>query len=366
MKPIILIFALVLSACAPVLTKKDTALPPLASIIGHIKIGMSLSDVEKALSGHKPAVQFTQHPYSIWEVRERIQNQKDNSMNANRLVLVFNPEGKVNQMASSFCFLPDIAPRLSANPTTNCYQKQLFPFDKQVTYNAIKRLLIISNYQVDHSDAASELISATGTHEVEGNDDQMMFIKLSIVFSTQDKNSTEVVMAASFSTSEKQSTWVQAGFAGVTLPVPLPFQHTEEWIETGIVTPRFYLNFYDALSNLLAMEYLPYTQPLSMPITTAKQQTATPKPSMVKPENQAPVIQDSPSSTLNPTDLSEDETLKNLIGPIDAAVIKTKARIKQTSAILPIGDDADEAEETDNDIFSKLNGKPIDSTASKK
>ncbi|MFZ2452127.1 MAG: hypothetical protein WAW36_16560 [Methylovulum miyakonense] len=71
----------------------------------------------------------------------------------------------------------------------------------------VKRLLIISNYQVDHSDAASEIISATGMHGIEGDKDQMMFIKLSIIFSAQ-ATSTEVVMSATFSMSEKQSTWV--------------------------------------------------------------------------------------------------------------------------------------------------------------
>jgi len=89
----------------------------------------------------------------------------------------------------------------------------------------------------------------------------MMYIKLTVIFTGKEEDVTEVIMSASFSISEKQATFVQAGFAGVTIPVPLPFHNKTEWIKSGVVTPRFYLNFYDALSSLIANKYLIYQEP---------------------------------------------------------------------------------------------------------
>lgn len=394
MKPLYLILAAVLSACSSVPPRQESQLIPLSSVAPRIKEGMSIAEVSQALSGHRPALQFTDKDASIWEVQERINYDKNNAMDANRLVVVFDKLGKVAQAQSSFCFLPDQEPSLGNAPATRCYQKHLFFFDKKLTYNAIKRLLIISNYQVDHSDAASELISATGTHGIEGDDDKMMFIKLSIIFSPQDNDATEVVMSASFSTSEKQSTWVQAGFAGVTLPVPLPFQKTEEWVDTGIVTPRFYLKFYDALSNLIAKEYRPYT-----PVTatggggqgkppmlrekagagSAKSTPVAPIPSAPRPAG-FPSVQsnehdlllnldgpiDAERSTVdkpaNQPDGNNHDPLLDLKGPIDAEPSK-KGPAKKTIAREPAEADADE-DDGDAD-FSDLNGKPIDSESLK-
>jgi hypothetical protein len=346
--------ALLLAACTPVETKKETGIPPLSAVTSHIRQGMGQAEVDKALAGHKPFLQFTHNSHAVWEIVERINNPKNNSMNANRLTIEFDQDGKVAESSSIFCFLPDLEPMLGKSPETKCYQKQLYPFEKQLTYDAIKRLLIISNYQVDHSDAASEIISATGMHGIEGDKDKMMFIKLSIIFSAPAK-STEVVMSATFSMSEKQSTWVQAGFGGVTLPVPLPFQRTEEWIDSGIVTPKFYLEFYDALSKLIAREYLPYT-----PITSTSNVPA--KPALASPPIPAPGNPASkPIDVYTPTSPKSNNTLKafdaeleNLQGPIDGSTPPKNLSPKE--AVVP----------EENDIFMELKGKPIDSDKLKK
>ncbi|WP_170064991.1 hypothetical protein, partial [Methylovulum psychrotolerans] len=268
-KRVYLLTALLLAACTPEPVKKASTIPPLASVAGKILPGMGVAEVNKTLAGHLPFLQYTDRDHAIWEITERESHPEKQTLNANKLTIVFDPQGRVQDSSSSFCFLPDVEAPVGSTPATHCYQKQIFPFAKPLTYDAIKRLLIISNYQVDHSDAASEIISATGLHPAPDNKNKMMFIKVTIIFSPK-ANFTEVVMSATFSLSEKQSTWVQAGFAGVTLPVPLPFQKTEEWIDSGIVTPKFYLEFYDALAKLIAREYLPYT-----PITAT---AATPPP----------------------------------------------------------------------------------------
>lgn len=372
MKYILLLAIALLSACTHVQTRKEPSTLPLSSVVPLIKEGMSMAQVEKVLSVHKPALRFTQHNDSIWEIRERSSDNKTHSMNANRLVVTLDKSGKVTQSLSSFCFLPDQEPLLSDTPATSCYQKHLFPFDKQLTYNAIKRLLIISNYQVDHSDAASELISATGTHSVEGDDDKMMFIKLSMAFTNVDKNTTEVVMSASFSTTEKQSTWVQAGFGGVTIPVPLPFQRTEEWIDTGIVPPKFYLNFYDALTNLIAHEYLPYK-----PVIINALKVDQPKRETVSPSGLKPVAVDftkafsSTGNTLKADSANEDNALIALDGPIDSeSSLKGNARDKKKSdsdnaGIATLGKTVKTDYAPEDNVLMNLDG-PIDSASSLK
>lgn len=351
-----LLIAWILSACTAGQPKKESSPPPLSTVIPLIKQGMSVADVNKALAGHQPSLQYGLPDSSIWEFGERNNNLDNHSVNANNLMIKFDKNGVVAESASVFCFLPDQEVPFGSSPVTRCYQKHLFPFNKEITYDAIKRLLIISNYQIDHSDAASELISATGTQNVEGDNDKMMFIKLSIAFSVIKENSTEVVMSATFNVSEKQETWVQAGFAGVTIPVPLPFQKKEEWIGTGIVPPKFYLDFYDGLSKLIAHEYLPYapiiSRTTSPPAKAAILKVATPASNQA--DNFSTHTIASPVQKAVPPD---EDVLKDLDGPIDAKPMLTKAQKNKK----PQPPKEKEAPLDNGDPFMSLQGKPIDS-----
>jgi len=361
---ILALIASVLSACNIAESKKNSNLPPLASVAGLIKPSMNITDVNKALSGHKPDRKFSRPDGTVFEYNERVTDLKNNSINANSLAIRFDGDMKVKESLSSLCFLPDQEPPLSSSPSTRCYQKRIFPFGKEGTYDAIKRMLIISNYQIDHSDDASGIISATGMHKVEGDDEKMMFIKLSIMFTSYKSDTTDVVMSATFSTSEKQSTWVQAGFAGVTLPVPLPFQKKEEWIETGIVTPRFYLAFYDALSQLLASEEFFYYKE----VATAKI-ADTPKLAVPSKQNDKTKIISNQKNGASTTPISMttnqsivDEALLNLTGPIDAVNNTKKQQPHKNSHIqTPKNYTSDQVKNNESFGFSKLNGKPIDS-----
>jgi len=351
-----------LAACAPVKPIKEASLPPLSSVAANIKSGMDVNALNKALQGRQPDLKYSLPDGSIWEVSERINIAENHSVNANNLLIKFNKDGVVSESSYSFCFLPDQETVLGSSPATRCYQKHSFPFNKQVTYDAIKRLLIISHYQVDHSDAASELISATGTQNVPEDEDKMMFIKLSIVFSVIDTNTTEVIMSATFNVSEKQETWVQAGFAGVTLPIPLPFQKKEEWIGTGIVPPKFYMDFYDALSKLIASEYLPY-KPIKQTLKTNTPAPVVNVPAVIPPPK-APVEADrfstftfspqTPKATQNPESLD-----LNLEGPIDAE--KNIKKTQQAHEQPEEQETEEEKDEENEDPFANLGGKPIDS-----
>ncbi len=353
-----------LAACAAEPTKKVSNIPPLISVAGKIMPGMNVPEVNKTLSGHQPAHQYTDQGHAIWEINQRNGNPQNNSLVDDSLTVIFDPQGLVKGSSSASCFLPDVEPPLGNAPATRCYQQRLFPFAKQQTYDAIKRLLVISNYQIDHSDAASEIISATGLHEAEGGKNKMMFIKLSIIFSAKG-DFTHVVMSATFSLSEKQSTWVQAGFAGVSIPVPLPFQKTEEWIDSGIVTPRFYLNFYDALAKLIASEYLPY-QPLSISTTPA-----APRPSFGAPFTAPAMSFPPPEPNTSGLGMGESAHDRNL--PIDSTqphsqdsfddslpIDSTQPR-KSRKSREEISLDTPTEQPSSQDSLSVLDGKPIDS-----
>jgi len=367
MKSILLINMLILlTACGQMPTKKGPDIPPLSTVTPQVKAEMTMPQVVKALSGHKPTLQFSHHNNTIWEIRERNTDAESHTMTVRNLTVTFNGGGRVTQTHSAFCTLPDQQPKNDSNPETTCYQKHVFPFEKQMTYDAIKRLLIISNYQIEHSDAGSELISGTGSQNVEGDDDKMMFIKLTMAFSETVDNGTEVIMSATFNISEKQSKWVQAGFAGVTLPVPLPFQKTEEWIGTGLVTPKFYLSFYDALTNLIAHEFLPYN-PVLPKVTDTKNavkalQTIRPAgPYMNASFSTANRLSDDEGlADDEEEDESEDEDLDKLLlhtgKPIDAVLVVKK---------YPKGEGGEQFKvsetKSDENIFAELKGKPIDS-----
>jgi hypothetical protein len=130
--------------------------------------------------------------------------------------------------------------------------------------------------------------------------------------------------------------------------VPLPFQSKEEWVDTGIVTPKFYLNFYDALTNLIAREYLPYTPVISKaatPKSTANNPVQSLKPTLPT-DNQPYTV---PPKPINPA-YTFDNELDNLKGPIDAS---PKAKSKPTQKANLRHNEADN--------FSDLQGKPIDS-----
>lgn len=326
----LLLIVFIFSACTRQETR-EALLPPLSALAPLIRTGMSEVDVTKTMTGHKPFLRFTDINKDIWEFHERINDPRSNIINENKLLLRFDTQGKVSEINTSYCLIPDQEPAANKSPATRCYQKHLFPFEKKTTYDAIKRLLIVSNYQVEHSDAASEIISASGVNPIPDDPDKIMFLKVSIIFTSPKQDVTEVVMAANFSVSEKQSTWVQAGFAGVTLPVPLPFLKKEEWIETGIVTPKFYMEFYDALSRLIANEYYVY------------------KPHLIDYElTTSNISHQNPVSTDAAVKLNRD-TVKM---EIDGQYIQ-KEILLSNSEPAPIDSEED-----------KFHGQPIDSTAS--
>jgi hypothetical protein len=246
---------------------RDPAIPPLSAVAPLIAPGMTMEEVTRKMSGHKPFMTINYPNSKIWEFNERIPQRSDNSIQSYRLMVHFDPQEHVSKSTLSECLLPDQEIRTSPIPSTLCYRKHSYPFDESITYNAIKRLLIISNFQIDHSDASSKIISATGLQPKSENDggiigsDEIMYIKLSINFYSPENNITEVVMSANFNIIEKRMALVHGGFAGVVIPIPLPFRKTEEWTDAGLATPKFYLDFYDSLSKLISSENLAHPSP---------------------------------------------------------------------------------------------------------
>ncbi|MFZ2727655.1 MAG: hypothetical protein WAX77_15490 [Methylococcaceae bacterium] len=259
----------------------------LSTIMPQIKEGMSLTEANTLLSRRKPYLRYRlpSNNNTIWEFDER-DNLSDNAISHSRLLINVDTQEKITTIMSSQCLLPDSVLHYKLSSASNCYERQFYPFKSATVYDAVKQLLITSNYYIDHSDAASLIISAAGLQSIDEDSDKVMFIKLTAIF--KDKpNGTEVIISASFNVSEKQSVWVQAGFAGVTLPIPLPFQEKSEWIYTGIVTPRFYLNFYDTLSALIASEFLSYKEAKKSAATLPKTVVSDNKTSILPVETKS-------------------------------------------------------------------------------
>lgn len=278
----------------------------LLGIIPQIKQGMDVNAVNELMAGRKPNLRYTlpKHNNSIWEFDEHI-NMNDNAISEHRLLIDFNTQGKVQHTISSSCLLPDLEAPHNLSSVSNCYERRLFPFDARVVYDAVGQLLIMSNYQIEHSDVDSLIISAVGVQNIDDDKDKVMFIKLTTIFRAKP-DGTEVIISANFNISEKQAIWVQAGFAGVTLPIPLPFQEKEEWIYTGVVTPRFYSNFYNTLSALIAREFLVYKDTETPAIATASVPLPHPNKTPVSTrstvqhaDNSIPLVQATPMTTVS-------------------------------------------------------------------
>ncbi|BBL74035.1 hypothetical protein [Methylomagnum ishizawai] len=285
---------------------KGPTLPPLSTVAASIAPGMNLQEAEKKLSGHKPALMFTSQDgqRGVWELNERETNPRTNAIHAYRLLLQFDAQGKLQRPLLSECQFPDQETKgASSTPSTLCYRRLLLPFEKPVVYDALKRLLLNSNFQIEHSELDSGIITANGMQPTK-DEDEVMYMKVSINFSPRAENTTELVMAATFNVVEKQMVWVQIGGAGINLPMPLPFQKTEEWADTGLATPKFYMNFYDALEQLLASEFLRYQAP---PPQRAEVKAAPPP----SPRTDAP----EDTEDTNPEGASPDDIAA---GPIDS------------------------------------------------
>lgn len=301
-----------LSACGD---SYSTALP-LSAIVNQIKKGMRLSQVNSLMTGHKPYLRYTlaNQQRTVLEYHERIDMQ-NKAINENRLLISVDNQGIIQNTVNSLCFLPDLELPHNFSSIGNCYEKRLFLFEPRIIYDAVKQLLIMSNYQIQHSDSDSFIISAAGTQNME-DADQVMFIKLTVIFRVKQEG-TEVIISASFNVAEKQAIWVQAGFAGVSLPVPLPFDKKEEWVHTGIVTPRFYLSFYDTLSALIARDFLNY-KTADMTIVDSRQplitKTPEPTPALV-PTFNATNIQALPDVRVIPSFIINQQR------PIDAVIM---------------------------------------------
>jgi len=313
-----LALTILLSACAhtPILPPAK-GIPSLSEVARSITQGMVFTDVELKMAGNKPALRYTANDSAIWEYRDRKTTTKE-SVQTERFLVKFDPQGKVTYTSGlDPCLVPELPPSNSASGVeTHCYQKMLFPFEKQVVFDAIKRLLINSHFQIEHTDALSEVISATGVQPVPEDDDKTMIVKLSMMYRAQGAGFSEVVVSATFSMTERRSQIVEIGGAGVTLPVPLPFRKREEWAETGLVPPKYYLNLYDALTSLIANEFQRYTPLVAVPAASQPAATLSTGNVATTPEASSELG----VSSRNPGSISDTELLDDLADdgrPID-------------------------------------------------
>jgi len=131
-----------------------------------------------------------------------------------------------------------------------CYQSRRIPFNKEITYRAIKHMLVRSNFTIEHSEVEGDLISANGIFKID--DDSGKFIHVTILYEDIGNNVTLVTAAGTYSDLEERSEIVTVGAGSITLPIPLFFRKNVAVEKSGTIRDPnvfkvIYLNIYNAL-----------------------------------------------------------------------------------------------------------------------
>ena len=131
-----------------------------------------------------------------------------------------------------------------------CYQSRRIPFNKEITYRAIKHMLVRSNFTIEHSEVEGDLISANGIFKID--DDSGKFVHITILYEDIGNDVTLVTAAGTYSDLEERSEIVTVGAGSITLPIPLFFRKNVAVEKSGTIRDPnvfkvIYLNIYNAL-----------------------------------------------------------------------------------------------------------------------
>jgi|GEM_PF-2755617 len=314
------VFAFLLTGCTDeiirMMDKKD-APPPFSEVIKNVKVDMNLEEVKKVLAGNLPNLKFTSTDasHSWWEFkkRETVDPSSETSPIEERTtILDFDNQGKLHSVHTFSCLFPDQEPPPEEEQGAKCYKEHIFPVGRELISKALIRFMMESNFQIGNSEraAALEIISAHGTQSIKGAKEKV-YVSLTSTIEESQKDSTQVFISASYVISEKQGAVGQIGAIGITIPIPLPFNKKEETVDSGNVSPKYFLTFYDKFSRMLAERYLVYKEPKIAP--------------------PAPVVVD------KPTEPTEVEKAPLLVEPLSfgTAAIDSELNLKKGPADAP-------------------------------
>lgn len=119
-------------------------------------------------------------------------------------------------------------------------------------FEGLKKTLMQSNMNIVTVTKENGVLTAKGDQY---NKDTITEITVSISFKALDANTSHVSMIASYNVMEKKANTGQIGFAGITLPIPVPLTGRYAMVGSGhIDDSTWYQGFYSSLDKVLFEE----------------------------------------------------------------------------------------------------------------
>jgi hypothetical protein len=132
-----------------------------------------------------------------------------------------------------------------------CYKSRTIMYPKEVVFDALKQTLMASHLNIETVTNKDGVLLAKGAQYNE-DEDTVTYVTVSISFKELKKDTTKVILIASYSTSKKKSDTGQVGAAGITLPIPVPFTQKYAIVGSGNISdPLWYQGFFNSLEKTI-------------------------------------------------------------------------------------------------------------------
>jgi hypothetical protein len=119
-------------------------------------------------------------------------------------------------------------------------------------FEGLKKTLMQSNMNIVTVTKENGVLTAKGDQY---NEETITEITVSLSFKALDANTSTVAMIASYNVMEKKSNTGQLGFAGISLPIPVPLTGRYAMVGSGnIDDSTWYQGFYNSLDKVLFEE----------------------------------------------------------------------------------------------------------------
>lgn len=132
------------------------------------------------------------------------------------------------------------------------YKQRDVMCDLNELFEGLKKTLMQSNMNIVTVTKENGVLTAKGDQY---NEDTITEITVSISFKVLDANTSNVSMIASYNVMEKKANTGQIGFAGISLPIPVPLTGRYAMVGSGHIDDSlWYQGFYNSLDKVLFEE----------------------------------------------------------------------------------------------------------------
>lgn len=140
----------------------------------------------------------------------------------------------------------------TVNQGGECYKHREMMYSLDELFEGLKKTLMQSKMNIVTVTKENGVITAKGDQY---NEDTITEITVSITFKSVTSNTSSVGMIASYNVMEKKANTGQVGFAGITLPIPVPLTGRYAMVGSGhIDESSWYQGFYNSLDKVLFEE----------------------------------------------------------------------------------------------------------------